>query len=158
MGGPSNDFDDLTVMFSRGQLRACRQSDRQWPSSKGMGSLLALSPHFLLVMASTHSQLSIWSSEADCEYLTRDGHGRATTPSGSDCAASGGGTRLEALASRLFPVHLYFLTRHAEILVPGPRSIGSRKSGVSLRPSRASNPSGESLTMFRSGAAEQVTT
>jgi hypothetical protein len=48
--------------------------------------------------------------------------------------------------------------RHAEILAAGPRSIGSRNSGVWPRLSRASNPSGASLMIFRSGAAEQVTT
>ena len=53
---------------------------------------------------------------------------------------------------------LYFRRRHAEILAAGPRSIGSRNSGVWPRLSRASNPSGASLMIFRSGAAEQVTT
>lgn len=53
---------------------------------------------------------------------------------------------------------LQFRVRHAEILAAGPRSIGSRNSGVSPRLRRASNPPGASLMIFRSGAAEQVTT
>jgi|SRR3984893_10790171 len=53
---------------------------------------------------------------------------------------------------------IYLRTRHTEILCAGPRSSGSRKSGVSPRPSRAANPSGARLTRSCSGAAEQVTT
>jgi hypothetical protein len=53
---------------------------------------------------------------------------------------------------------IYLRTRHTEILCVGSRSSGSRKSGVSPRPSRAANPSGARLTRSCSGAAEQVTT
>ena len=53
---------------------------------------------------------------------------------------------------------IYLRTRHTEILYVGSRSSGSRKSGVSPRPSRAANPSGARLTRSCSGAAEQVTT
>src|SRR6267378_1294600 len=51
---------------------------------------------------------------------------------------------------------IYLRTRHTEILCVGSMSSGSRKPGVSPRPSRAANPSGASLTKSCSGAAAQV--